>query len=151
MNAITLFQPYATLAVLGIKRFETRSWSTNYRGPLAIHAAKAFPRAERAFAASPAVRYALRNHPLPLPRGAVLGVCELTGVTPTNLIVAPELPLGMADEVMLSQFLFGDFAPGRFAWTLVNIWQLARPIPAAGFQKIWNWKAPSNLELKPLK
>jgi hypothetical protein len=38
MKAITLYQPWATLVAMGKKRIETRSWSTNYRGPLAIHA-----------------------------------------------------------------------------------------------------------------
>jgi hypothetical protein len=40
MKAITLYQPWATLVAMGKKRIETRSWSTNYRGPLAIHAGK---------------------------------------------------------------------------------------------------------------
>lgn len=40
MKAITLHQPWASLIALGVKTIETRAWSTNYRGPLAIHAAK---------------------------------------------------------------------------------------------------------------
>ena len=40
MKAITIFQPWASLIALGVKTIETRSWKTNYRGPLAIHAAK---------------------------------------------------------------------------------------------------------------
>jgi hypothetical protein len=44
MKALTLSQPFATLVAIGAKRIETRSWSTNYRGPLAIHAAKTIPR-----------------------------------------------------------------------------------------------------------
>lgn len=40
MKAITLHQPWATLVSLGVKTIETRSWTTRYRGPLAIHAAK---------------------------------------------------------------------------------------------------------------
>lgn len=40
MKAITLTQPWATLIAVGAKKIETRSWSTSYRGPLAIHAAK---------------------------------------------------------------------------------------------------------------
>jgi hypothetical protein len=38
MKAITIIQPWATLIALGEKKFETRSWTTKYRGPLAIHA-----------------------------------------------------------------------------------------------------------------
>lgn len=43
MKALTLWQPWATLVALGVKTIETRSWSTSYRGPLAIHAAKKAP------------------------------------------------------------------------------------------------------------
>lgn len=40
MKAITVWQPWASLLVSGRKRYETRSWATSYRGPIAIHAAK---------------------------------------------------------------------------------------------------------------
>jgi hypothetical protein len=40
MKALTLYQPWATLVAVGAKRIETRSWSTKYRGPLAIHVSK---------------------------------------------------------------------------------------------------------------
>lgn len=40
MKAISLWQPWASLIAHGVKTIETRSWSTPYRGPLAIHAAK---------------------------------------------------------------------------------------------------------------
>lgn len=43
MKVLTLHQPYATAIALGHKRYETRSWWTSYRGPLAIHAAKGLP------------------------------------------------------------------------------------------------------------
>lgn len=39
MRALTLWQPWASLIALGAKTIETRSWSTKYRGPIAIHAA----------------------------------------------------------------------------------------------------------------
>lgn len=41
---LSLWQPWATLVALGVKTIETRSWSTHYRGPLAIHAAARRPR-----------------------------------------------------------------------------------------------------------
>ncbi len=40
MKAITIWQPWASLIACGAKKFETRSWATNYRGPIAIHVAK---------------------------------------------------------------------------------------------------------------
>ena len=39
MKALTIWQPWASLLVSGQKKYETRSWATAYRGPIAIHAA----------------------------------------------------------------------------------------------------------------
>ena len=38
MKVITLRQPWATLVAEGIKKYEFRSWKTNYRGKVLIHA-----------------------------------------------------------------------------------------------------------------
>jgi len=38
MKALTLYQPHAFLIGIGAKLYETRSWKTNFRGLLAIHA-----------------------------------------------------------------------------------------------------------------
>jgi len=43
MKAITLWQPWASLIACGAKKYETRSWYTNYRGKIAIHASKKKP------------------------------------------------------------------------------------------------------------
>lgn len=40
MKAISLWQPHASLMQTGAKQIETRSWKTNYRGPLLICSAK---------------------------------------------------------------------------------------------------------------
>ncbi len=40
IKAISLHQPWASLIAMGLKKFETRSWLTNYRGKLVICAAK---------------------------------------------------------------------------------------------------------------
>ena len=38
MKVLTLRQPWATLDAEGIKKYEFRSWKTNYRGKVLIHA-----------------------------------------------------------------------------------------------------------------
>jgi len=48
VKALTMTQPWAMLVALGENSIETRSWSTKYRGALAIHSAKAFPKEARA-------------------------------------------------------------------------------------------------------
>lgn len=61
MKAISLWQPWATLISTGDKTWETRSWATTYRGPLAIHAAKKFGPLERLLAFSGWYGVYLRN------------------------------------------------------------------------------------------
>ena len=43
MKALTIWQPWASLIARGVKQYETRSWATKYRGPIAIHAAMKNP------------------------------------------------------------------------------------------------------------
>lgn len=38
MKAISIKQPFAALIAAGVKRAETRTWATKYRGPLLIQA-----------------------------------------------------------------------------------------------------------------
>jgi len=80
VKALSLTQPWASLVALGFKRVETRSWGTIYRGPLAIHAAKGFPRFARDFADAERVR---GRCPDVLPFGSIVAVCRLVGVRPT--------------------------------------------------------------------
>lgn len=86
MKVLTLTQPWATLVVIGIKEIETRSWKTNHRGQLGIHAARTFPRCARLIACSKPFKSALAMAgyawPQDLPTGAVLGVAFLAGCEP---------------------------------------------------------------------
>jgi len=148
MKALTLWQPYATLVALGVKRWETRSWRTEHRGPLAIHAAARMPREARALCEQPAFRYALRAVPRPFVLGAVVAIVDLQPCRATESLL-DQLDLGFgANDGLLSQFPFGDFTPGRFAWPLGNIRRLINPIPALGAQTLWEWNAPADLEAR---
>ena len=40
MKVITIKQPFASLIAAGIKEYEFRTWKTNYRGEILIHAGK---------------------------------------------------------------------------------------------------------------
>jgi ASCH domain len=40
MKALSVRQPWAWLIIAGHKDVENRSWTTTYRGPLLIHAAR---------------------------------------------------------------------------------------------------------------
>lgn len=88
LRAVTLWQPWASLAALGLKQYETRSWRTAYRGPLLIHAAKSSPMREAVELARMVDWRLLLGLPLDLPprdalhalpRGAVIGCVSLAG------------------------------------------------------------------------
>jgi hypothetical protein len=42
LKVISIRQPWANLIVRGVKDVENRTWKTDYRGPLLIHASKKF-------------------------------------------------------------------------------------------------------------
>lgn len=130
LQAITLRQPWAALVACGAKRYETRSWATRHRGPLAIHASARWRAADRALLASEPWRSALGPAPgagVDLPLGRVLAVVQLTACVPTASL-APGYP----------ESVFGDFAPGRWAWRLEGVRLLEPPLPARGRLGLWS-------------
>ncbi len=136
-KVLTLTQPWATLLATGEKRLETRSWQTRYRGPLAIHAAAAFPLPARRLCADEPLAGALGRHgylgPGDLPRGVVLATCRLVAIR--RVASATDVPQG--DEAR-----FGDFSIGRFVWVVADVRPLARPLPERGRLGLWTAALP---------
>lgn len=115
MKAISLWQPWATAIAFGQKTVETRSWSTAYRGPLAIHAAKRF---------GPEQHHKLAESSLPsgnLPLGALVATAILVDVVPTT-----DLTILLISEM---ERFWGDYAEGRFAWVFKDVKSLNEPVP----------------------
>lgn len=126
IKAITVYQPWASLIAIGAKTVETRSWSTVYRGPLAIHAAKKVVPNDDPYYCSVLSAAGLAHDALPY--GAIVAICRLADcwqITSANCPCYPE-------------FAFGDYRPGRFAWKLADIRRLAPPVPATGRRGLWN-------------
>lgn len=147
MKAVSLIQPYASAVPLGLKRIETRSWRTHYRGPIAIHASKTMPcrLGETLEIGTVTVErdrggLLLRGPelawPYRLPQGAIVALANLYEVRPTDSIeCAP------ADD----ERPWGDYSAGRFAWCLNCVERLRTPIPAAGSLGLWDWTPPEGL------
>lgn len=119
LPALTLKQPWASAIFLG-KDVENRSWPTDYRGPLIIHAGKTTdPRAYRSRIG--------RRLPHDLPAGAALGLVQIVGVeTPQQPNSSP----------------WGDRRSYR--WRLFNPQPFPEPVPLRGQQGLF-W--PDNDEL----
>lgn len=132
MKAITLWQPHATLVAIGVKKFETRSWSTHYRGPLIIHAAKRFEDSEVRLCFDEPFRTCLQQagyrKASDLPLGAAIAMVDLIDILPVEQVV------GKIDGRELA---FGNYQPGRFAWELANLLSFPNPIPMRGRQGLW--------------
>lgn len=163
MRALSLYQPWATLVAIGAKAYETRSWQTSYRGPVAVHASQFLEylalcyRDEFAeplmkagycgegFGLSKGEGHALwidkssrERHVLPdrLPRGAVVAVADLVECWR----IRNGVMVGCAGESPLpaeTEQIFGDWSQGRFAWQFDRVYALPEPLPARGKQGIW--------------
>jgi hypothetical protein len=116
MKALSIRQPLASAIMRGIKPIENRGWSTDYRGPLLIHAAL------RLAEVPPARRPPLE--PLgpwaALPRGAILGVVELVDVVPMSAALGAH-----------------PFATGPWCWLLKHPRPLGAPARCAGRQGLF--------------
>lgn len=160
MKAITIWQPWASLIAVGAKRFETRSWPTSYRGPIAIHAAKTNPLTNirglhhtvqvvilntlcEAFGIKSGVIDRLR-----MTTGCVVATAELVGCWEIRVVAENgeaffknHHPTSVVNRFanIKDELMFGDFEKGRFAWELVNVQMLDTPIPAKGKQGLWEW------------
>lgn len=162
IRGISVWQPWASLWALQIKLFETRSWATNYRGQIAIHAAaksiksvlrECFPCGDWEFHPSHFAKshflgvlkaYGINIYDIPL--GAIIATAELVGCHKMvrhggrgmsyygSGWLETDEGIYEPDEIEL---LFGDWTPGRFAWEVANVKLLDKPIPYKGAQGLW--------------
>jgi hypothetical protein len=164
MKVLTLTQPWATLVAIGAKRIETRSWSTNYRGPLAIHAAKGFPKWAQEICFTEPFATTLRNagflHTKPhsrygkfwketidLPRAAIVATCDLVTSLPVERFrecMAKDVEVRSKNDpnfywISHEESAFGDYFYGRRGWILANVKMLETPIPAKGALGLWSF------------
>lgn len=95
MRMLTIQQPWAGLIATGIKTIELRSWSTIYRGALAIHAGRAFDKRGK-------------QHPELGKRGHVLCIVDLVDVRPAT-----------ADDMQRAGIVLPH--GGLFAWVLDRV------------------------------
>lgn len=135
MKAITVWQTWATLLATGQKHNETRSWKTNYRGEILIHAAKTdhsgillhIPMEELEHFQNAGVTKGK------LPTGAIIGKANLVDCFQIDEAYRRKLQRENPEELA-----FGDYTIGRYAWVMTDPVLFEKQIPASGKQGLWN-------------
>lgn len=114
IKALSIAQPWAELTLRRRKPYEIRSWKTDYRGPLLIHASTKFWR-------EPAVTLGIVREDCAA--GAFVGWAELMDVRPFT----------RRDAIFLKQKKGGTgwWEPDQFAWVLRGVHRID-PIPFKG-------------------
>lgn len=140
MKTLSLYQPWASLVVLGAKKFETRSWSTQYRGPLLIHASKKFSKADAMLCREWPFDVYIKPSMM-LDFGAIIGRVDLVDcITTESWTVHHQV---FESEWVQEEYSFGDYSHGRFAWKLKNPVKFDEPIPAKGSLGLWEFPESS--------
>eukprot|EP01126_Amoeba_proteus_P056422 TRINITY_DN7088_c0_g1_i1.p1 TRINITY_DN7088_c0_g1~~TRINITY_DN7088_c0_g1_i1.p1 ORF type:complete len:220 (+),score=42.20 TRINITY_DN7088_c0_g1_i1:89-748(+) len=139
---LSMHQPWASLLVYGIKRIEGRSWSTDYRGILWIHAASKKPEPE--LIRSMELEYegtTYLPYPKYYPTSVLLGYVEMIEcLSREELSVKARTTTPTSD---LSLPNYNEENDSDFAFVCVNPHRLVIPMEMSGHHKLW--KLPKHL------
>lgn len=126
MKVLSIKEPFATLIKDKVKIYETRSWKTNYRGELFIHASLSLSKSEN-------VEIAKKYLKSEINPGFILCKCELLDCIP----MTKEFINYIINET--NEADYGRYEEGRYAWKLNVIEVLSDPINVKGKLGIWNY------------
>lgn len=132
IKALSFRQPWAELVVQGKKTLDLRTWSTRYRGPLAIYASQTIEKD---------ACLAHELDPEQLTTGAVIGTVELKGV----------IALDQATyHARTAEHLSGRrFQEPLFGWELADPQPLVEPFPVRGRLNLFDIHLPEPGEPLP--
>lgn len=138
MKALSLLQPWATAVVQGHKPWETRSFKTNYRGKLLIHASQKWTKAQANLLTTDPFNKFLKP-PYSFPVGMIIGSVDLVDC----MTVDDWFDMTIKKKWNASQLMdhkgFGNFDSGRWVWHLQNPVEFEHPVNAPGALGIWNF------------
>lgn len=128
MKVISIKEPFATLITNGMKKIETRSWKTNYRGEIFIHASGKTLAKE--FLTNDFVVDLIKD--MDMNFGNIICRCNLV-----DCIYMDEDFLEYIKQNPM-EYKVGEYKVGRYAWVMEDI-EPIYPIPAKGQLNIWNF------------
>lgn len=125
MKALTIKQPWAALIIEGYKQYEFRSWKTNYRGKILIHAGLSFEK-------DMVKRFEQYN--LNYITGAIIGEAVIT-----DCILVDEKfneKLRCTNTLVYARSNHVE----TYAWKLENVKKYDNPIYVKGKLGLWNYE-----------
>jgi hypothetical protein len=125
MKVLTVKQPWATLIANGNKRVEFRSWKTNYRGSLLIHAGKR--RDEKG------IKRLQKYLPAVISKGEIIAQVTLKDC----ILIDEELNSKLKEENI---DIYGTNNIGYYAWILEGVTKLDKPIQINGKLSLWDYE-----------
>lgn len=130
LTVLSVRQPWASLLLTGEDWCENRSWTTEHRGPLWIHASSKIETKECDL---------WRIDRSALPTGAIIGCVELVDILPINK--RRQWQSKIIHEHRLNADVGPQFICGEFCWIVKSPRLLKRPIPALGRLNLWKYEA----------
>ena len=125
MKALTIKQPWATLIIEGYKKYEFRSWKTNYRGKILIHAGLSLEKNNSK---------KFENYNLKYSKGEIIGEAELVDCILVDEKFNQEL-------LNINPILYGQSNHNMvYAWKLENVKKYETKIPIKGKLGLWNYE-----------
>lgn len=132
MKALTLYQPWASLIAKRVKTIETRSWGTNYRGRIAIHAGLDRKAGICAFSSESFQKACVAaGVDLGVPRGVIVCTAELWHCWQVGNGTCPV-------RFSVNERHLGNIDPGRWLWFLRNVCPLHPPVPCRGARGLFD-------------
>lgn len=130
MRVLSIKEPFASLICEGIKHIETRSWKTNYRGEIYIHASLTkVPKNDERIN-----RLIKMLNGKELNMGKIICKCKLV-----DCVYMTEEYIKDMKENNEIEYLCGHYEVGRYSWVLEDVEVLDEKIEAKGRLGIWHY------------
>ena len=125
MKALTIKQPWASLIIEGYKKYEFRSWKTNYRGKILIHSGLSLEKD---------MKERFKDYDLDYKLGYIIGEAEIVDC----ILVDKEFNDSLRN---INPIVYGrSNHVENYAWKLENIKKYDKPIPCKGKLGLWNYE-----------
>ena len=130
MKVLTIREPWASLIINGYKKYEFRSWKTNYRGKILIHAGLGIDKNMLDRFSEYNIKYS---------KGAIIGEADLVDC----ILVDKEFnnELRNINSVVYAKSNYTE----TYAWKLENIKKYDKVIHIKGKLGLWNYEEVNNI------